>query len=392
VTATIYRLIGTDRTAVRAASAVDVSVAVGAAAGGCRAALRGASVLRGGPDGRQRRRVDGDQRPARSLRPSAAMSSPMRCRAVGAAVNLEASAGRRRGTGTQRFNVGGRMVVCQPAPVRGLGTVTVRTESDADGDALGSRAAGRNRGCRTDPQAGQPSRGWTGTTRSLSDTERPHWYDELRWWSPGPPSRPRRGRTAWRPGLHAAGPGERLCDAAGPRQRFPGRHAPDHRPVRLSGRDAMLDMSAAALSVVQRSFTMEMRASSLAGRPAAGRRHPHRGRHGDPGPVPGDTRADQPHRAAPRPRFFVGADHCRSPARRLRPAACTSGTESIWAASFEWINRGVFLVTEAPKRPTTRCRSHAKGCSPSSMRRSSPGRSSRPGHWPRPAGTWSSPR
>lgn len=100
---------------------------------------------------------------------------------IGAACVIEAPWEKSRDRNATSFNVGGRMVVVSRRRSGASATVTVRTETDADGDALDQVLDLATEGVvLIRKQVSLPR--LDGHYAVLSDIERPHWYDELRWW------------------------------------------------------------------------------------------------------------------------------------------------------------------------------------------------------------------
>lgn len=178
VTATLYRQIGTDLVAVRAASGVDVTGQ--------------ASLLR----------IDAEQPFGVSMNYAAVLtdvngrqwtvySGPITCtvnsdvisdaiRGVGAAVKFESPLEWKRDRDTTQFNVNGRIVVVgRPRSARS-GTLTVRTETDGAGDDLNDVLDNATEGVLLVRKQVSVSR-LDGTYALLDDTESPNWYDEFRW-------------------------------------------------------------------------------------------------------------------------------------------------------------------------------------------------------------------
>ena len=180
ISATLYRQIGTDRTAVRAATGVPVN--------GQAALLR----------------IDGEQPFGVPLTYVAALtdavgsraeltSSPVTCtvasdvisdaiRGVGAAVKVESPLSWKRDRDTTSFNVNGRIVVVgRPRSARSS-TITVRTESDDAGDALNELLDNATEGTiLLRKQTSLPR--LDGTYALIDDEENPNWYDTYRWFA-----------------------------------------------------------------------------------------------------------------------------------------------------------------------------------------------------------------
>lgn len=178
VTATLYRQVGTDLVPVRAAS--DISVA-------------GQSSLL---------RVDAEQPFGISINYAAVLtdiygqqwtvfSGPITStvssdvvsdaiRGVGAAVQIESPLGWKRDRNSTSFNVNGRIVVVGKPRSARSGTITVRTETDQDGDALNDVLDGATEGVILIRKQDSFSR-LDGTYALIDDSEDPNWYDEFRW-------------------------------------------------------------------------------------------------------------------------------------------------------------------------------------------------------------------
>jgi hypothetical protein len=181
VTASIYRLLGTDRTPVRAATAVDVSVAS--------ALLRvdaeqpfGVPVSYGADLTDVTGAVWTVTTAGTITSTAAADIVSDAVQGIGAAVTLEAPWDKARDRGASTFNVGGRMVVVSRRRSGSSASVTLRTMSDADGDALGAVLQGATEGVVQIRKQVSLSR-LDGHYAVTADAERPHWYDEVRWWS-----------------------------------------------------------------------------------------------------------------------------------------------------------------------------------------------------------------
>lgn len=178
-TVTLYRQADTARTAVRAASAVDVS--------GQAALLR----------------IDGEQPFGIALTYVAALtdgtgaraeitSNAVTCtvtsdvisdaiRGVGAAVKVESPLGWKRDRSATSFNVNGRIIVQGRPRSAKSATITVRTETDDAGDALNELLDSATEGTFLLRKQTSLTR-LDGTYALLDDQEDPNWYDEYRWW------------------------------------------------------------------------------------------------------------------------------------------------------------------------------------------------------------------
>ena len=178
VTATLYRQVGTALTPVRAASNIDVT---------------GQATLL---------RVDAEQPFGVSMNYAAVLtdvngaqwivySGPITStvtsdvisdaiRGVGAAVKVEAPLGWKRDRDATQFNINGRIVVQGKARSSRSGTITVRTETDDDGDALNEVLDGATEGVILVRKQNSLSR-LDGTYALIDDSEDPNWYDAYRW-------------------------------------------------------------------------------------------------------------------------------------------------------------------------------------------------------------------
>jgi hypothetical protein len=180
VTATLYRQVGTALTAVRAASGIDVT---------------GQATLL---------RVDAEQPFGVSLNYAAVLtdvngsqwtvySGPITStvtadvisdaiRGVGAAVKVESPLGWKRDRDATQFNINGRIVVQGKPRSSRTGTITVRTETDGDGDALNELLDNATEGViLVRKQTSLPR--LDGTYALLDDSEDPNWYDAYRWFA-----------------------------------------------------------------------------------------------------------------------------------------------------------------------------------------------------------------
>jgi hypothetical protein len=101
-------------------------------------------------------------------------------RGVGAAVKIEAPLEKKRERDATSFNVGGRIVVVGRPRSAPSSTITVRTETDEDGDDLNDVLDNATEGViLIRKQTSLPR--LDGTYVLLSDTESPNWYDTFRW-------------------------------------------------------------------------------------------------------------------------------------------------------------------------------------------------------------------
>lgn len=180
VGATVYRVLDTDRSPVRAASDVDVT---------------GAAALL---------RVDAEQPFGVTVSylaeltdvnglvwtvTSGSITSTVAAdvisdavQALGAAVKLETPLEKQRTRDATVFNVGGRYVVVGRRRSKAQATITARTETDADGDALEAVLDGATEGVVHIRKQTALAR-LDGYFAITEDTEAPTWYDGYRWWT-----------------------------------------------------------------------------------------------------------------------------------------------------------------------------------------------------------------
>ena len=178
VTATLYRQVGTDLTAVRAASNVDVTGQASLlrvdAEQPLGVSLNYAAVLTD---------VNGSQWTVYSGPITSTVSSDVisdAVRGVGAAVKIESPLGWKRDRDATQFNVNGRIVVVGKSRSARSATITVRTETDADGDALNELLDNATEGTiLLRRQTSLPR--LDGTYALIDDQEDPNWYDTYRW-------------------------------------------------------------------------------------------------------------------------------------------------------------------------------------------------------------------
>jgi hypothetical protein len=180
VTATLYRQVGTDLTAVRAASGVDVtgqsSFLRVDAEQPFGISLNYAAILTD-VNGAQWTVYSG---PITSTVASDVISDAVR--GVGAAVKIESPLEKKRDRDATTFNVGGRLIVVGRPRSAPTATITVRTETDEDGDALNEVLDGATEGVIL-VRAQTSLVRLDGTYALLSDNEAPNWYNEFRWFS-----------------------------------------------------------------------------------------------------------------------------------------------------------------------------------------------------------------
>lgn len=179
VTATIERQNGTDRTPVRAASDVDVT------------------------DDNVLLRVDGEQPFGVAISyiatltdstggqwelTSSSVTSTVTAdvvsdavRGIGAAVTVQAWPSKRRTREATVFNVGGRLVAVGKPRSGASATVTVRTTTDEDGDALQAVLGAATEGV-VQIRKQETRAGVDGYLAVLSDSEDPMWHNEVRFW------------------------------------------------------------------------------------------------------------------------------------------------------------------------------------------------------------------
>jgi hypothetical protein len=178
VTASLYRQTGADLTAVRAASGIDVTGQ--------------GSLLR----------VDAEQPLGVSLTYSAVLTdlygnqwtvtaAPITStvssdvisdavRGIGAAVKIESPLGWKRDRAATTFNINGRIVVVGRPRSAPSATITVRTETDEDGDTLNEVLNSATEGTILLRKQTSLDR-LDGTYALLDDQEDPNWYDTYRW-------------------------------------------------------------------------------------------------------------------------------------------------------------------------------------------------------------------
>jgi hypothetical protein len=178
VTATLYRQVGTDLTAVRAASSINVTGQATLlrvdAEQPLGVSLNYAAVLTD---------VNGSQwtvysGPITSTVTSDVISDAIR--GVGVAVKIESPLGWKRDRNATQFNINGRIVVVGRPRSAPSATITVRTESDDDGDALNELLDNATEGTILLRKQTSLER-LDGTYGLLDDQEDPNWYDQYRW-------------------------------------------------------------------------------------------------------------------------------------------------------------------------------------------------------------------
>ena len=178
VTATLFRQVGTDLAAVRAASSVDVtgqsSLLRVDAEQPFGVSLNYAAILTD-VNGQQWTVYSG---PITSTVTSDVISDAIR--GVGAAVKIESPLGWKRDRDATQFNINGRIVVVGKSRSARSATITVRTETDADGDALNELLDNATEGTiLLRRQTSLPR--LDGTYALIDDQEDPNWYDTYRW-------------------------------------------------------------------------------------------------------------------------------------------------------------------------------------------------------------------
>jgi hypothetical protein len=179
-TASIYRVYGTTRTPVRAASIV--------AATGTDALLRvdaeqpfGVAVSYAA----DLTDVNGDTWTVTSGSVTSTVTADVisdAIQALGANVKIETPLDRKRDRDATTFQVGGRYVVVGRRRSPAQATITVRTESDADGDNLQTVLDNATDGIVMIRKQTVLAR-LDGHYAIVSDTESPTWYDGYRWWT-----------------------------------------------------------------------------------------------------------------------------------------------------------------------------------------------------------------
>jgi PIN domain nuclease of toxin-antitoxin system len=103
-------------------------------------------------------------------------------RGVGAAVKIESPLEWKRDRDSSQFNINGRIVVVGKPRSSRSGTLTVRTETDDDGDAMNELLDQATEGTILVRKQVSLSR-LDGTYSLIDDTESPNWYDEFRWFA-----------------------------------------------------------------------------------------------------------------------------------------------------------------------------------------------------------------
>jgi hypothetical protein len=179
-TITLYRQIGSDLGAVRAAGGIDVtgqsSFLRVDAEQPFGVSLNYAAVLTD-VNGAQWTVFSG---PITSTVESDVISDAIR--GVGAAVMIESPLEWKRDRDTTTFNINGRIIVQGKPRSARSGTLTVRTETDDDGDALNELLDNATEGTILVRKQVSLSR-LDGTYAFTDDTESPNWYDEFRWFA-----------------------------------------------------------------------------------------------------------------------------------------------------------------------------------------------------------------
>lgn len=177
-TITLYRQVDSNLTAVRAASGIDVtgqsSFLRVDAEQPFGIALNYAAVLTD-INGMQWTVFSG---PITSTVASDVVSDAIR--GVGAAVKIESPLEWKRDRSASTFNINGRIVVQGKPRSARSGTLTVRTETDDDGDALNDLLDNATEGTILVRKQVSLSR-LDGTYAFTDDSEAPNWYDEFRW-------------------------------------------------------------------------------------------------------------------------------------------------------------------------------------------------------------------
>jgi hypothetical protein len=97
-------------------------------------------------------------------------------------VKIESPLEWKRDRDATQFNVNGRIIVVGKPRSSRSGTLTVRTETDDDGDAMNELLDNATEGVvLVRKQTSLPR--LDGTYALLDDTESPNWYDEYRWFA-----------------------------------------------------------------------------------------------------------------------------------------------------------------------------------------------------------------
>lgn len=181
VKASIYRVQGTTRTAVRAASAVDVT--------GQTALLRVDAEQPFGVAVSYTADLTDVNGSVWTVSTSGTITSTVTSdvisdavRGLGASVTIQSWPEKKRTRDSTVFNVGGRIVSVGRPRSAATATVTVRTATTADGDALQAVLDGATEGVilirKMTTMAGVDNH-----LAVLSDSEDRTWYDGLRWWA-----------------------------------------------------------------------------------------------------------------------------------------------------------------------------------------------------------------
>ncbi|MFI0900558.1 hypothetical protein [Streptomyces sp. NPDC020983] len=198
VTASIYQVVGDTRTAVRAGTSVDV--------GGHDVVLRvDAEQPLGVPIAYAADLVDvnGD---VWTVTTTSSITSTVggdvisdAVQGIGALCVIEAGWEKTRSRDASTSNIAGRLITVSRRRGGATATITVRTESDAESDAMHQVLQGATEGVLQIRKQVTMSR-VDGYYAITDDTERPHWYDEYTWWDLTTAE-----STSWPAGLEATG-------------------------------------------------------------------------------------------------------------------------------------------------------------------------------------------
>ncbi|NUP36027.1 MAG: hypothetical protein HOY76_03130 [Streptomyces sp.] len=179
--ATIYRVVGNNRTAVRAADAVDVA--------GQTALLRVDAEQPFGVAVSYTAELEDVNGNVWTVSTASTITSTVdgdvisdAIRGLGATVTIASWPDKKRDRDASQFNVGGRIVVVSRPRSSASATVLVRTETDEQGDALHEVLGSATEGVvLIRKQVTMP--GVDGYLVVLTDTEDRNWYDQIRRWS-----------------------------------------------------------------------------------------------------------------------------------------------------------------------------------------------------------------
>lgn len=180
VTATIYRVVDGARTAVRAATSVDVT--------GLSALLRVDAEMPLGVAATYETDLVDVNGSSWTVSTGGTITATAdsdivsdAVQGVGAAVTIEAGWQKHRSRDATTMNVGGRLVTVSRRRGSPTAAVTVRTSTDVDGDAMDLVLQGATEGVvQIRKRVSMPR--LDGHYAIVEDTERPNWFDGTRWW------------------------------------------------------------------------------------------------------------------------------------------------------------------------------------------------------------------